>query len=175
MTKGRAAVVRTGPAFSEETRAHFTKTFDGLEADRAMLLLVPRDELPKGTSKEISAGWDTKLASFAAKYPKDPRVQLELTMRAYFDAHDPKAALEHAKATRDAVPAVRAFFPKGLDVDAVSAVEVFTETPAYAEEDLRKLEKRIDEGPPDPQHDRESRWEAGVRALTPAVRALGLQ
>lgn len=143
VTKGRAAVVRTGPAFSEETRAHFTKTFDGLEADRAMLLLVPRDELPKGTSKEIAAGWDAKIASFAAKYPKDPRVQLELTMRAYFDAHDPKAALEHVKATRDAVPAVRSFFPKGLDVDAVSAVEVFALTDLGRRDEAKALELRV--------------------------------
>jgi hypothetical protein len=143
MTKGREAVVRTAPAFSDETRAHFTKTFDGLEADRGMLLLVPRDELPKGTAKEVDAAWRAKIASFAEKYPKDPRVQLELTMRSYFDAHDPKAALEHAKATRDAVPAVKSFFPKGLDVDAVSAVEVFALTDLGRRDEAKALELRV--------------------------------
>lgn len=143
MTKGRAAVVRTAPAFSDETRAHFTKMFDDLEADRGMLLLVPRDELPKGTAKEVDAGWAAKIASFAEKYPKDPRVQLELTMRAYFDAHDPKAALAHAKATHDAVPAVKAFFPKGLDVDAVSAVEVFALRDLGRHDEAKALELRI--------------------------------
>lgn len=143
MTKGRAAVVRTAPAFSDETRAHFTKMFDDLEGDRGMLLLVPRDALPKGTAKEVDAGWAANIASFAVKYPKDPRVQLELTMRSYFDAHDPKAALQHAKATHDAVPAVRGFFPKGLDVDAVSAVEVFALRDLGRHEEARALELRV--------------------------------
>ena len=143
VTKGRQAVVRTAPAFSEETRAHFTKVFDGLEADRGMLLLVPPGELPKGTAQETDAGWNAKIASFAARYPRDPRVQLELTMRAYFDARDPKAALEHAKATRDAVPAVSAFFPNGLDVDLVSAVEVLALRDLGRHDEAKALELRV--------------------------------
>lgn len=52
----------------------------------------------------------------------------------------------------------------------VSVVEVFTETQAYAEDALRKLETKLDSQPADPAIDKEAQWEAGIAALTPACK-----
>ncbi len=68
-----------------------------------------------------------------------------------------------------------ATIPCGEDYEAcmaskVTVVEVFTEAPAYAEDELRKLETKLDSQPADPATDREAQWAAGLAALTPACK-----
>ena len=98
--------------------------------------------MPNDVSPKDGAAWTEKLPTLAVKYPKDPRVRLELAIAAY-QKNDPKGALAEIAAARAAEPAVKKFFPKGLDLTVLTAIEALALRDLGRMEEAKPIAKRV--------------------------------